>query len=193
MAITPLPDPPQRTNADFADKADAWIAAIDTWTTQTNALAVEVDGYKDASAQSVIDAAAQVALAEDQVALAVIQANNASNSAISASESAYTALNAPGTAATSMASLSISSGSKTLTVQTGKSLVPGMMMLIYNSSSSWMHGNITSYNSITGELIINVSTIFGSGTYSNWTVSLSAPIPEVPSNSSILFFNSNFI
>lgn len=68
-----------------------------------------------------------------------------------------------------------------------------MFVLISNSSSSWMHGNITSYNLGSGELIINVSTIFGSGTYSSWTVSLSAPIPEVPSNTSILFFNSNFI
>lgn len=51
--ITPLPDPPQRTDpANFSAKADAFLGALPAFGTETNALAVEVEGYKDAAAAS---------------------------------------------------------------------------------------------------------------------------------------------
>jgi hypothetical protein len=38
--------------------------------------------------------------------------------------------------------------------------------------TNWMAGLITSYNSVTGELIVEVDTISGSGSYANWTIRL---------------------
>lgn len=90
---------------------------------------------------------------------------------------AQTAINAPGTSATSTTSLTIGTGSQTLTVQTGKSFVVGMSAKIAytNTPTNWMHGDITSYDSSTGVLIVNVSLTLGSGTQTAWTVSLSSP------------------
>ena len=94
----------------------------------------------------------------------------------SAAESAQTALSAPGTNATSTTELTIGTGSKTLAIQIDKDLVEGMFVLISNTGTpaNYMAGQITSYNSSTGELIVNVITVGGSGTASAWTVSLSA-------------------
>ena len=54
---------------------------------------------------------------------AATSATNSANSATAAAASATTAVNAPGTNATSTTSLTISAASKTLTIQTGKSIV----------------------------------------------------------------------
>jgi hypothetical protein len=43
------------------------------------------------------------------------------------------------------------------------------------SPSNWMHGDVTSYNAGTGALVVNVLDILGSGTFTDWTVTLSAP------------------
>ena len=62
--ITPLPDPPQRTDpANFATKADAFLGALPTFATEANALATVVNGYKtDAeTAQAAAEAAQAVA------------------------------------------------------------------------------------------------------------------------------------
>ena len=97
----------------------------------------------------------------------------ASNAAASAS----TAVNAPGTNATSTTSLAIGTGSKSLTIQTGKALVVGQWVIVANTATpaNWMHGQVTAYTSGTGALTINVAAISGSGTYAAWTIGLSAP------------------
>ena len=62
--ITPLPDPPQRTDpTNFATKADAFLGALPTFATEANALATTVNGYKtDAeTAQAAAEAAQAVA------------------------------------------------------------------------------------------------------------------------------------
>ena len=73
MAITPLPDAPEPTDstAQFNTKAFAWVAALDTFTTQANALEVNVENLKTST--------------DTNVALAQSAANS---SAISAEQSA---------------------------------------------------------------------------------------------------------
>lgn len=90
---------------------------------------------------------------------------------------ATTAVNAPGTSATSTSSVLIGTGSKSLTIQTGKSIVVGMWVVIANTANpaNYMVGNVTSYDSGTGALGVNVTQVGGSGTLSAWTVSLTAP------------------
>lgn len=217
MSISTGPAYPQRNDPTFADKADAWNAYLaNNFTPEANALAVEANGYATtATTQAGIattqaglattNGAAQVALAANQVALAsnqvtlaagqvtlaTTQANNAASSAVQAASSATTALNAPGTSASSTTNVLIGTGSKTFTIQTGKLFVAGMTLKA-DSSGSWMIGNVTSYNSGTGELILNVTNIFGLGTLASWTVSISAPMPDVPGGYPVFSFN-NFI
>ncbi len=108
----------------------------------------------------------------------VTVSGQAQTSASAAAASAATALSAPGTSATSASSLTIGTGSKSLTIQTGKSLVVGMTVkvAITASPTNWMSGDITAYDANTGALTVDINYISGSGTASAWTVSLSAPV-----------------
>lgn len=119
------------------------------------------------TAQRVVDATAQVALA-------TAQAN-------AAAASAATALNAPGTQATSTNTLTVGTGSQTLTLaQTGKTFTVGQFVQVVNSGSAWMTGVITAFNPSNGVMTFTPSYIGGSGSFSAWTVSPAAP-PEIPS------------
>jgi hypothetical protein len=68
MSITPLPSAPQPTDstAEFNTKAFAWVAALDTFTTEANALASAVDA--DASAADADAAAAAISAATAEAA-----------------------------------------------------------------------------------------------------------------------------
>lgn len=87
------------------------------------------------------------------------------------------AMNLNATTATSTTSLAIGVGSKSLTVDTAKSYQPGMSVKIARtaSPSNWMHGDVTSYDTGTGALVVNVLDILGSGTFTDWTITFSAP------------------
>jgi hypothetical protein len=65
MAITPLPNPPLTTDNPvvFNTKAFAWVAALGTFTTETNALANDVSNDADAADTARIDAQAAAASA----------------------------------------------------------------------------------------------------------------------------------
>ena len=116
--VSALPDPPSRAiPSNFATRADAWNAALVTWTTQVNTVAGEVNTNATNAATSastattqagiattqaalattngaaqVTLAAAQVTLATAQVALATTQAGNSATSA-SNSAASYTSSN----------------------------------------------------------------------------------------------------
>lgn len=82
MAITPLPTPPSRNDpTNFSTRADAFMAALPAFATETNATAVEVDNDRIASAASASSAATQVGLAAAQVTLAEAAAASAVASA----------------------------------------------------------------------------------------------------------------
>ena len=198
--LTPAPSPaPTRTDpANFNVRADAYhtwlvpnvnteLPAMLNWIEDR---ANETEGWSNDAEQSVTDAAGQVGLAADQVALAAQQvtlaqqqATASANSAAASAASASTAINAPGTNATSTTSAAIGAGSKTLTVQTGKLFVPGQPVMIARTSApstAWMAGNVTAYNSGTGALTVDVVWTNGTGTFSDWTVSLAGPaLPDV--------------
>lgn len=101
-----------------------------------------------------------------------------------AAASAATALAAPGTQATSTVSLTIGTGSKSLNIQTGKAIVPGMSIKVAATASptNWMHGDVTAYDSGTGALDVTITSANGSGTFAAWTVSLSAPAGTAGTN-----------
>ena len=84
------------------------------------------------------------------------------------------AFNFNATNSTSSTSLTIGTGSQSLTVQASKSYVEGMTVRIASTASvgNWMQGEVVSYNSGTGALVVNVVYTSGSGTIAAWTVSL---------------------
>lgn len=129
-------------------------------------------------AQAVAVMVGAVAQAAAHVASALGYANNASGSAAAAAASAASAVNSPGTNATSTTSTLIGTGSKAITVQTGKLFVVGQPVMVARTSTpgtTWMAGNVTSYDSGTGALVVNVVWTAGSGTFTDWTVSLAGP------------------
>lgn len=81
------------------------------------------------------------------------------------------------TVGTSTSSLTVGSGSKTLTASTGKAWVVGAWVYVFASAavSNYMVGRVAAYNATTGALTVNVSAIDGSGTYSAWIIGLATP------------------
>ena len=174
MTIPTLPTAPDRDDpATFITRADAWVAALPGWTTAANALAVEVDA---------------------DAATASAAASTASAAASTASAAAISATTAPGTQATSTTSLAVGTGSKSLTIQTGKAYSVGQSVIIADTtmpSTNWMFGQITSYNSGTGALVVDVTQTLGAGTVATWTISIGAS-PSVTSPALVLLTPSGF-
>lgn len=94
------------------------------------------------------------------------------NNAIAA---AATAVNSAGTSGTSTTSTAIGVGDKILTTQTAKNFVVGQPVTIARTSApttTYMTGRIKAYNSGTGAITVAVTFFFGSGTFTDWTISL---------------------
>lgn len=102
---------------------------------------------------------------------------NASSAASSASAASTSATNAANYAAaltdTSTTSLAIGTGSKTFTCSSGKQFAAGQFISAVSAANNtnFMHGQVTSYSGTT--LIVNVLDIGGSGTKTDWNLSIS--------------------
>lgn len=77
--------------------------------------------------------------------------------------------------ATSTTSVTIGTGDKSFTIETGKLLQVGQYVNVTStaSPSNFMFGYVKTYNSGTGALVVTVTTVGGSGTIAAWTISLS--------------------
>lgn len=74
---------------------------------------------------------------------------------------------------TSATSVAIGTGSKSFTTDTGKAYQAGDNIRITSDADptvNWMHGAVTSYDSGTGALVVDVTSTGGSGTLSDWTL-----------------------
>lgn len=78
--------------------------------------------------------------------------------------------------ATSTTNLTIGTGTKNLTIETGKGFTAGQAIIVAETATpaNYMAGQVTSYNSGTGALVLNSTVIGGSGTASAWSVSVTA-------------------
>lgn len=177
-ALPAAPDPNDR--ATFNSRAYPWSVAQATLATEVGAVASNV--FNNAT-----EAQTQAATATTQAGTATTQAVVATTKASEAVASALSAINAPGTNATSTTSLSVGTGSKSLAIQVGKSLVVGMSVVIActTAPANRIIGTITNYNSGTGALDVDATYFEGSGTFSTWTISLTAVAAYVaiPQNS----------
>ena len=77
---------------------------------------------------------------------------------------------------TSSTSLTIGTGLKTLIVETGLAYTITQDITVAYDATNYMAGPITSYNSNTGSLTLDVITILGSGTYNTWTINLDGAV-----------------
>lgn len=103
-------------------------------------------------------------------------ATAAAGSSDSAASSAAAAQNyAAALSGTSTTSTTIGTGSKSLTTQTAKQFAAGQWVMLVRAAdvNAWMFGQITSYNSGSGALTVNVTATNGTGTYADWVVVLS--------------------
>lgn len=84
------------------------------------------------------------------------------------------ALNNISTTSTSVTSNTIGTGSKAFTVQTGKSYFPGQSVTIARTGAptNRMFARVDSYNSGTGALAVTSQAFEGSGTFTDWTITL---------------------
>jgi hypothetical protein len=80
---------------------------------------------------------------------------------------------------TSSTSLTIATGTQTLTVETGLDYSVTQSTTIAYDITRHMHGEVVSYDEGTGVLVVDVTTISGSGTFSAWVVNLSGAVGAV--------------
>ncbi len=83
-----------------------------------------------------------------------------------------TLLSSQGLTGTSTTSNTIGTGSMSFTIETGKGFVAGTGIKIIDdaSAANYMLAEVTSYNSGTGALVVNVTDAEGSGTISDWNI-----------------------
>lgn len=87
--------------------------------------------------------------------------------------------------ATSTTSNSVTTGAKTFVIETGKSFVAGQAVLIARTSdptSTYMVAQVVSYNAMTGSLVVSVSFVFGTGTFTDWTIGVTAIFNATPAS-----------
>lgn len=167
----------QTAAATSATNAASSASAAATSATNASNSASAAATSATSSATSATNASSSASAAATSATNAAASASQALSSKNSAEASALTAVNAPGTNATSSTSNTIDLVTpKTFTIQTGKALVAGQFLSIafVTNPLNYLLAQIQSYNSVTGQLIVNVIDAKGSGTYSSWSIGLTA-------------------
>lgn len=97
--------------------------------------------------------------------------------------------------ATSTTSNTVSTGLKTFLVETGKGFVPGQFLVVANTPApmNYLVGQVVSYDSMTGSLVINVDTTNGTGTFMQWVISVTSVPAEAVVVPQFLFVNQGVI
>ena len=189
MTITDLtPFSGTKPNKD-TQPSEEFDTNVQNWVDYTTELPDEINDFIGELAVEVSNITTQAGVATTQAGISTAQAVLATIQANNAASSAQTALLAPGTSANSTTAILIGTGTKTFTIETDKLFVAGMTLKA-DSNGNWIIGTVSSYNSGTGELILNATTISGTGTYSNWIMSVSAPIPDVPGGYNLFSFQN---
>lgn len=173
---TALPAAPSTDDpANFDTEADAFVAALEPFGDQMDALATNAyNNAVEANADAIATAADRVQTGLDRTAAS----DSASDAADFATAAAGSASTAAGWSATSTSSLALTSGSKSITIQTAKQFTAGTNIKVKRTSApttTYAHTTVDTYTSGTGVLTFTLASdlIVGSGTYTDWTVELS--------------------
>lgn len=135
----------------------------------------DLGAKKDAAAASAAAALVSQDAATASASTATTQASTATTKATEAAASAASAAAIAGAfVGTSTTSLLIATGSKTFTTQTGEQYTAGVFLSAVSAANNANHmfGQVTSYNTTTGALVLDVQVIGGSGTLADWNISL---------------------
>lgn len=156
----------------FKTKSNTFVAFYSTLTTYVSDA---MTWMQNAFTQTESEAATAVSAS----ATAVSAKDEAVSASASASADAASAANSAGSAAadftaTSATSTTIGTGSKALTIETGKAFIVGQSVQIVSDAniSNKMSGDITAHDSGTGSLTVDVTTTGGSGTFADWSIAL---------------------
>lgn len=99
MPITPLPEPPSRADAaNFAQRGDAFMAALPTYVAEFNALQVDVTNKQETASTAATTATTKAGEASDDAAAALASKNAAATSESNADDSAFAAAQSEGAA-----------------------------------------------------------------------------------------------
>ena len=182
----------QVTASNAATTATNAAGTATTKATEATNAATTATAKATEASDSATSAANSATTATNKASEAVTSATNAANSAGTATTKATEASNSATAAATSATnaeifatqqltatsttSLTPSTGSKSLTVQTSKSFVVGMYLVITSSSDNTqkMSGYVTSYTSGTGALVVNADFSSGSTAKTDWIIGVAA-------------------
>ncbi|MEG0082235.1 MAG: hypothetical protein RR775_10125 [Massilia sp.] len=154
--------------AAAAAATEAATAVLIPLVTQAETAAGNSADSAAAAANSASDAAGSAATASGSAGEAASSAQDAADFAQAA------ASQAAALSGTSTTSVAVGAGAKTFTTQTGKQFTAGMSLKLISQSNSliWMAGDVTSYNSATGALVVEVVATSGSGTLGNWKIAI---------------------
>ena len=96
------------------------------------------------------------------------------NAALDWIQTTATTLVSSGLSGTSDASLTIGTGSKSFVASPGAAVGGGQTLVIASTAnpSNSMTGQVTAYDSGTGNITVNVTSVSGSGTFASWTIGL---------------------
>lgn len=146
MAITPLPTAPSRDRpGTFVSEANAFLGALPVLGTEINVVS---------SHMMTLEGSTYAAMTQAQQA--------AANAAASVNHPSYTG--------TSVSSLDLSFGVKTVAAPTGKNWNGGMVLQLWADATHFMSGTVIAY--VDGTLTINITNVTGGGTFSNWAISV---------------------
>lgn len=67
-------------------------------------------------------------------------------------------------------SMSLTTGSKSFTIQTGLTFTVGQTVKVGHNAGKYMTGTVTAFNSGTGAMTVNVTSVVGTGTQQSWSV-----------------------
>ena len=213
MTITALPTPPSRQDpANFAVRADAFLGALPTFATETNAVALEVNTLKNAATTSANNASISAINAATYAQNAQNSANSANTSAINASNSAAESNNSAQYANTSAVNAAASftqfnarylgaKASAPSVDNSGGALVPGALywnstesQLYIRSATAWnqaattITGAVLSINNRQGNVVITESDITNALPFSSTSLANNAVIRDSSGN-----FSANII
>lgn len=141
--------------------------------TDAAASATTANTRASAAGDSASAAGASAGAAADSASAASTSAGLAGQRANAAADSAAAAANsAAGLVATSTSASTLTTGSKSFTVQAGKQFSVGAPVRATNpaNAAQFLDGTVTSYSGTA--LVINVTAVGGTGTVANWSISI---------------------
>lgn len=163
---------------NYADQ----LALVTAQAVAAAASAASASGSASTASTAATTASSAATTASTSATSATASASTASTAATSASSSATSAAAsaiaaAAGASGTSVTSNTIGTGSKSFTTQAGRNFTPGQFIVIVDNANdaNYIHGQVTSYNSGTGALVVDSQDTGGSGTIASWNISISGP------------------